>query len=125
MTELRRIVGACLFCSLEVLGVYDDPPVPGSVAVCGGCAGLHVLDAEELDGQWVPRLRRPAPAELLELLKRPELREIRDAYALDQIEASMRRSSRKPPKPSPPRTGGRVRLGANRLEAHGPDHRPT
>jgi hypothetical protein len=107
-------------CELEGrLATPDDPPAPGSPAVCGGCASFHLLEPELLDGEWVPRLRRPRAPELLELLGRPELRAIRDAYALDQMEGRMRAAAAKP-KPSPPRTAGRVRLGPNRLEARGP-----
>jgi len=114
-------VGICLYCGLNVLATPDDPPGAGSVVFCGGCAGLHLL-AESRLFPGKPMVVKPAPAELLELLRRPDVRAVRDAYQLDQMEARMSRSSTKDKsKPSAPRTGGKVRLGQNRLEARGPD----
>ena len=116
-------VGDCLYCGLNVLGTPDNPPEVGSVVFCGGCAGIHLLDVVEMLDDLVPCIEKPTPAERLELLKRPDVQAVRDAYQLDQMEARMSRASRKDRRPSAPRTAGKVRPGLNRLEAKGPDAR--
>lgn len=124
--HLLRGLGPCLYCGMhhdDTLGTPDDPPAIGSLVFCGACAGVHELTAnlEESPRFGEPQLSKPSLARRLELLKRPDVQAIRDAFQLDQMESRMRASSTKPPKPSPPRTAGPVRLGANRLEARGPN----
>lgn len=118
---VHLIVGQCPFCAGDRLGTPDDPPVPGSPALCGACGGLAIIKAELLDDEWVPVLRRPSHEEREQLLARADVRELRGAFTLDDIERCMAKASTKPKMPTPPRTASKVRLGQNRLEAKGPD----
>lgn len=111
-------LGRCVHCGLDRFATLDEEPTVGSVVFCGGCASLTTLQAFD-DGR--PHLATPNAAERLELLKRPDVQRVRDAYQLDQMEARMTRSSQKHKRPSAPRTGSKVRIGQNRLEARGPD----
>lgn len=111
---------ACLLCKVDRLGTPDLYPVPGSPVFCGGCGSLMVLDADADDQ---PVLRRARALEREQLLRRPDVQRIRDAYALDQVEARLRRVSDKP-KVVKNVTGRRARVRSGdvvRLDFRGPE----
>lgn len=114
------VFGQCIFCECDRLATPDQIPVEGSPILCGSCCGLMTLEAELLDGEWVPRLVKPGAAQGVELLKRRDVQRIRDTWRLEQIEAAMPRRKSKVKNV----TGRKVRTRSGdqvRLELRGPD----
>lgn len=74
------------------MGTPDEFPDVGSPVFCGLCGSLQLLDVGD-DG--APELRRARPLERERLLRRHDVRTVRDAYQLDQIEARLPRASEK------------------------------
>lgn len=81
-----------------------------------------VLEAELLDGEWVPHLRRPHLLERDRLLKRPDVAAIRDGWNLDQLEARVASQSEKAKVKNVTGQRSRVKSGQKvKLEWKGPD----